>query len=266
MTQLRRTPVLSATLLAMLAACGQVRDPGISADPASLVRMADRTRQAGDTGTAIGLYRRAHEVAPNDLAPLIGLGATLMEAGAAQEALDAYALALKLQPENPAALRGQANAYLALNLPRHALESLAVLAADRVDSRTEAARGLANDMIGDHAAAQACYRRGLEIEPNGLALRNNLGLSFALAGDHPAAIATLRGVIETPGAGPRHRQNLALAYGLAGDAAGAAAVARLDLDEPAVQQNLAYYALLRSQTPEERRNAVFGSTQRARSR
>lgn len=40
----------------------------------------------------------------------------------------------------------------------------------------------------------------------------------------------------------------------------------MDLDEPAVKQNLAYYALLRSQTPEERRQAVFGNTRSPRSR
>lgn len=266
MTRLHRTPILSITLLALVGACGQVRDPGISADPASLVRMADRTRQAGDAGTAIGLYRRAHEVAPNDTAALLGLGAALMDAGAPQEALEAYSQVLKRQPDLAEALRGQANAYIALNLPRLALEPLGKLSTARTDPRTESALGLAHDMLGEHASAQTCYRRGLDVEPNALGLRNNLGLSFALAGDYPSAIATLRGVVETPGAGPRHRQNLALAYGLAGDAAGAAAVARLDLDEPAVKQNLAYYALLRSQTPEERRKAVFGTTQAPRSR
>ncbi len=266
MTRSHRTPILSITLLALLGACGQVRDPGIASDPASLVRMADRTRESGDTGTAIGLYRRAHEVAPGELGPLLGLGASLMAAGAAQEALDAYAKALKIQPESAEALRGQANSYIALGLPRLALEPLGKLAGGRSDPRTEAALGLAHDMLGDHQTAQSRYRRGLELEPNALGLRNNLGLSFALAGDFPAAITTLRGVVETPGAGPRHRQNLALAYGLAGDAAGAAAVARMDLDEPAVKQNLAYYALLRSQTPEERRQAVFGNTRSPRSR
>src|SRR5260221_6600100 len=37
--------------------------------PAALLRIADATRAGGDPASAIGLYRRAHELAPQDPAP-----------------------------------------------------------------------------------------------------------------------------------------------------------------------------------------------------
>ena len=147
-----------------------------------------------------------------------------------------------------------------------AIEPLQQIAEARVDPRVESALGLAYDMLGDHAVAQSRYQRGLSESPNHMGLRNNLGLSYALTGDMPAAISTLRGVVETPGASPRHRQNLALVYGLAGEIDNAAAVSRLDLAEAAVKANLAYYAVLRSQTPAERRTAIFGATVDPRTR
>jgi Flp pilus assembly protein TadD len=270
----RRRAALLATLATVLVACAEVRDSGSylpstkepGGEAAALMRVAERTRAAGDTATAIGLYRRVHELKPGEIEPLLRLGGALSEVGAHQEALDVYRAALKIGPENPEALRGLGAAYVGLNLPRMAIEPLERVAEARVDARVEAALGLAYDMLGDHTVAQSRYQRGLSETPNHMGLRNNLGLSYALTGDMPAAISTLRGVVDTPGATARHRQNLALVYGLAGEIDNAAAVARLDLSESAVKANLAYYALLRSQSPTERRTAIFGATADPRTR
>lgn len=270
----RRRAALLATIATLLVACGEVRESGTylpatkeaGGEPTALMRVAERTRGAGDVETAIGLYRRVHELRPGEIEPLLRLGSALSEVGAHQEALDTFRAALKIGPENPEALRGLGAAYVGLNLPRMAIEPLERIAEARVDPRIEAALGLAYDMLGNHMVAQSRYQRGLSESPNHMSLRNNLGLSYALTGDMPAAIATLRGVVDTPGATPRHRQNLALVYGLAGEIDNAAAVARLDLSESAVKANLAYYAVLRSQSPDERRTAIFGATANPRTR
>lgn len=264
----RRRAVLLATIATTLIACADVRETGTylpatsepGGEAAALMRVADRTRASGDTQTAIGLYRRVHELKPGEAEPLLRLGTALAEVGAHQEALDTFRVVLKFAPENQEALRGVGTAYVGLNLPRMAIEPLQRVADQRIDPRAEAALGLAYDMLGDHTVARSRYHRGLSESPNHLGLRNNLGLSYALTGDMPAAISTLRGVVGTPGATARHRQNLALAYGLAGEIDNAAAVARLDLGEAAVKSNLAYYAVLRSQSPAERRTAIFGVT------
>jgi cell division protein FtsN len=90
-------------------------------------------------------------------------------------------------------------------------------------------------------------------------LRNNYGLSLALSGDYPAAVATLNPIAADPGAPSRYRLNLALVYGLAGDDKKAAAITRSSLDEAAIRNNLAYYALLRAMDDKQRAAAIVGA-------
>ena len=85
--------------------------------------------------------------------------------------------------------------------------------------------GVALDLAGQHEAAEAAYRAGLEVAPDSMLLRNNLGLSLALAGRDQESIELLRAVVDEPGAKARNRQNLALAYGLAGDLVAAERIA-----------------------------------------
>jgi len=117
---------------------------------------------------------------------------------------------------------------------------------------------VALDLAGQHEAAEAAYRAGLEVAPDSMLLRNNLGLSLALAGRHQESIALLRAVVDEPGAKTRNRQNLALAYGLAGDLVAAERIARLDLDEESVQNDLAYYAALAAVDDRRTRAAALG--------
>ena len=69
--------------------------------------------------------------------------------------------------------------------------------------------------------------------------------------------SVLRRTAAGPNATPQSRQNLALALGLAGRTTEAAQIARADLDEPSVQSNLAYYAVLRGMSPRERTEALL---------
>ena len=72
------------------------------------------------------------------------------------------------------------------------------------------------------------------------------------------SIQLLRAVVDEPGAKASNRQNLALAYGLAGDLVAAERISRLDLDEEAVQNNLAYYAALAAVDDRRKRAAALG--------
>jgi len=212
----------------------------------AVMRVAARTAESGDWATAASLYRRAHALDTTRLAPLLGLGDSLARLGAQDEAAQAYRAALALAPEDVTALRGLGNALVALDEPTLAIPHLE-RALDRADDpRLYKSLGVAYDMQGDHAAAQAYYRTGLNVAPGDVGLLNNLGLSLALSGDHREAISLLERVVATPTAGSRQRQNLALAYGLAGHMEEAAQVARRDLDEQAVRNNLAYYETLRA--------------------
>jgi Flp pilus assembly protein TadD len=227
--------------------------------PAALLRIADATRAGGDPANAIGLYRRAHELAPQDPAPLARLGASFAEMQSYTEAVEAYRQAQALAPQDPEVQRGLGAVLLALGEPQLALSQLTeALAREKNEPRLYNLVGVAYDQLGRHDLAQETYLTGLREAPNNRPLRNNLGLSQALSGDFAAAAATLSEAASGPKSSPRARQNLALVYGLAGDTDKAAVIARSDLDEASVKNNLAYYALLRGMDDRARAAAIIG--------
>ena len=259
--------VSSVAGLALLAACagtGNSPTPGVPDQDANnpstypaVMRIADAARSSGDFPAAVGLYRRANALKPRDPEPLLKLGATLAQLHAYNESVAAYASALSLQPNSPDAERGLGNALVSLDQADQAILHLEnALKLDPKDPRSYNSLGVVLDMTGEHRAAQKRYREGLAISPGNLAIGNNLGLSLALSGDFDQAVAVLRPLALHPSATARTRQNLALVYGLAGDLEAAARVARVDLDEAAVQHNLAYYSTLRSLADKARTAAI----------
>ena len=264
-------PLLAGTAItAVVGACSmtpQAKIAGgaeerVEAVPDALVRAADAAMQRSDYATAASLYRQAHQLRPEGVDPLIGLGRALSGAGAPQEAAEAYREALKLGPRNPEALRGLANTMVALNHPELALPYYRdALVEDPGNYRIQMGMGVATDLMGQHIAAQTYYRAALAIVPDDLDVLSNLGLSQALAMDLPGAIQTLRRVTVDPRASARHRQNLALVYGLAGRNEEAARIARIDLDEETVQRNVAYFATLRAIDDPSRRLAAIRAYQ-----
>lgn len=217
---------------------------------ATLVRLGDSARRAGDPASAIPFYRRAHALDRFDVAALTGLGGALSEIGAYNEAAEAFRDALVADGGDTEALRGLGNALISLNQPQLAIDQFEAALRIVEDYRSYNGIGVAFDRIGDHASAQAYYYVGLELAPDNPTLLNNLGLSLTLGGEYDDAIDNLRRVARQPGATARHRQNLALAYGLAGRTEEAAEVGRVDLAESAVRNNLVYYSLLRAMREE----------------
>ncbi len=247
--RLRRT--LPAALLAgtvLLSGCSYLPFPvgkaTESADAATLGRVADATRAAGDPISAIAVYRRAHDIDPGNVHVLLGLGDTLSELGDNDNAVEVYSLALETHPNDVDALRGMGNALIAMNKPELALSKLRHAVDIEANPSTQNSLAVAYDMLGHPDEAQATYRKGLELEPGHRVLGNNLGLSLALSGKHDEAVSVLGTLVDLSSASPLYRQNLALAYGLAGDLEMAARIGRMDLDEDAVAQNLTYYRVL----------------------
>lgn len=249
--------LFAAGLLLPLGACtsdGWLTSLGASGDPtgglgdvnaASLMRVADATRASGEYATAVGMYNRAHELAPQQVDPLLALGDTLRRMGSSATAAAAYRAALAIEPRNFEALRGLGAALLEIDQPEHAIREFELALDVAKDHRVYNALGVAHDMLGDHAAAQVYYQEGLELMPGNAQIANNLGLSFALAGNYAEGIAMLEQAVQDRSATPRFRQNLALAYGLAGQRDAAERMAGIDLDQAAVAHNMSYYDLLR---------------------
>lgn len=225
----------------------------------TLLRMAASTRSAGDPAAAVNVYQQAIAVEQGRPEAYLLLGDTLIELEAYDDAAKMFQSVIKRDPSNITAHRGYARSLLALNRPDTAiLHYQSALAADPNDLQSYNGLGVAYDLNGQHDAAQAAYLDGLEIAPDSMLLRNNYGLSLALAGEHEESIRMLGGVVEEPGATARNRQNLALAHGLAGNLEAAERISRLDLDEQAVENNVAYFAALAAVEGGRQRAAALG--------
>ncbi len=226
----------SATFAAVaISACGgpvptqqEIKEDNINSRAQQLVRVGDTTREAGDFVNAMQLYRRAAEMRPGWAEPLVRFGETAITAGLYEDALSAYDQVAGIEPKNRTGYNGA---------------------------------GIALDLLGRHEEAQSRYITGMERAPDNLPLRNNLGLSLAIAGDLKEAETWLESVAGRSDANARTRQNLALVYGLAGDVDKARETGLKDLSAAQVENNLAFYAKLRTMPPDQRRKAIFGALQ-----
>lgn len=254
----KRRIITAALFAALLSSCAgndeTASSKNTSADVAkgktvagAMMRAGEASRRRGDVNAAIEFFRRAHQAEPEQLEPLVGLGESLIAASLVKDAADAFRKALVIDPDNSRALRGLGNSLIAQDQLDIAVDQFQkAIAADPKDYRAYSGLGVAHDSMADHAKAQEFYYAGLEIAPDDVNLRNNLGLSLAFAGHYNGAVEILRPLALRPGATARDRQNLALAYGLGGDTANAEKFARMDMDSRGVERNMSYYAALRS--------------------
>ncbi len=253
---MKLAPILSVGLALVVAACGSDVGGGANGDSYDWsVKQADEARQAGDLSAAVPLYNRALQVNPGGVEAKLGLGQAYLSAGAPDEAAALFRDVLEKKAGNQAARRGLALALISMGQPTLAERQLdAALLADGRDWRTLNAYGVVLDMLGRHAEAQAKYRQGIELAPEGVALRSNFGLSLAISGNSQEAIAQLAPLAQSRAADGRVRQNLAFAYAMGGDFEDCLLVSRKDLDEHSAQRQLAYFMQLRS-LPVEARSA-----------
>jgi Flp pilus assembly protein TadD len=254
--------IIGAGLMLLLGACDTPSVTNGDSYDAS-VRQADEARLAGNLDVAIPLYQRAVQANPQGIEAKLGLGQSLLGIGAGDEAAAQFRDVLARHGSDETARRGLASALIAMGQPALAEQQIDVaLQANANDYRALNLLGVALDMQGRHAEAQANYRRGIELAPTYMTLRSNYGLSLAITGPPQEAIAQLAPVAGSRQADARVRQNLAFAYAMAGDLGNALQLCRHDMDERYAQRQLLYYAELRGLSPEQRsaefrRNPMF---------
>jgi Flp pilus assembly protein TadD len=224
---------------------------------AALMRIGGAASAGGDYSNALSVYRRAAEIEIRLPEPFVAIGDTLLSLGAVNEAIVAYNSALARDSLCLPALHGLAKAYLQTGRPELALVPINHALAERPnDPKLLVLAGVVADVEGRHAEAQSYYQHGLQTAPSDPALNVDLALSLALSGNSANAIAILQPLAMAPSGTAQERQTLALIYGLDGSVGEAARVARIDLDEAAVEHNLAYYRTLRELSPQARDEAV----------
>ena len=225
-----------------------------------LMRIGAAAHSGGDLPTAVSVYRRAAEMAPQEPAPLIAAGDVLLQMGEVNEAIVSYNAALVRPGDTQGAQIGLAKAFLKSGRPQLALTPLSkALEESPDDPKLLLLLGVSRDLAGQHGEAQGYYRSGLARAPGDPALTVNLALSLTLSGDYPNAIAVLQPLALASTASAQERQTLALIYGLKGSVAEAARIGRIDLDETVVEHNLAYYQTLRELSPEARSRAILSA-------
>jgi len=229
--------------------------PGLSAKVA--LDIAERARATGDLSGAAIFYQRSLQIDPDQPTAMIGLGDTLLDAGAPNQADETFRKVLGKWPNNPQGLSGLGVALVELDKPAEAIDLLRKALASAPTARGYRAITVAEDLLGQYGAAAADCRKGLAAAPNDLGLLTDLGFSLALNGDIDAAVATMRTVAAAPDATARHRQNLALVLGLAGRDDEALKIAMIDLDQRAARSNLSYYAQLRASPPKVQAEAIL---------
>ena len=222
-----------------------------------LMRVAAAAQSGGDFANAVGVYRRAAEMAPQDPAPLIAAGDALLQMGAVNEAIVSYNQALVRPGDTQGAQIGLAKAFLKTGKPQLAFEPLSKALAETPDNpKLLVLLGVTKDLSGQHWEAQGIYRRGLDLAPGDPGLIVDLGLSLALSGDYSNAIAVLQPLAMRPTGSPQEQLTLAMIYGLSGNMNEAARISESYLEPSEVQNNLAYYQTLRQLSPEARSRAI----------
>lgn len=157
----------------------------------------------GDTQAAAGFFGRAQEVWPTSPLPQAGMGAAMAQEGDGAGALQFFARAVQL---------------------------------GATQSMIGADRGLAYDLLGQHAQAQADYRAALRAR-DGDEARRRLALSLAITGKKAEALSLLSPLMARgDAAGARVR---AFVLALSGDVTGARAA--IDAAMPGSAARMDYF-------------------------
>ena len=186
---------------------------------AGLVHLGDDVAKQGDLDGALLLYQAASSRDGRDAVALKRIGAASIALGEPLRAEQAFRAALVLDSDDASAKYGLGVALLALRRVSDAVPILAALGKNSADPRLIRAYGVALDMAGRSAEAQATYRRGLAAAPADANLHGDLALSLAASGDLGPALAESDAAVAAVIPDPRQKANNILLLAMAGQEA-----------------------------------------------
>lgn len=144
-------------------------------------------REAGQLSAAL----RRLAARPADLEALLSAGNASLALNDAGAAAGFFARAARVAPRDGRVLLGQARVALTQRRPVEALQGFAQAESAGMRALDMAAdRGLAFDLVGDNASAQALYR-GVLAQGDSGEVRRRLALSLAISGNRPEFERTL---------------------------------------------------------------------------
>lgn len=214
--QTKRLPIGAALLASSFFAGGAAASAqAVSYPPGAVVQSLSE-----DPGSALARHLRDLNASPRNLTSLLGAGNAALAVGDPQTALAFFARAEEVAPRDGRIKAGMGSAFVQTEQAQAALKFFAeAVSMGAPVSSFAKDRGLAYDMIGDPAQAQADYAVSLQFggDPE---VERRLALSKAISGDREGALAVIEPQVSRGDrAGYRAR---AFVLALTGDAAGAA--------------------------------------------
>lgn len=215
-------PALTTLVAAVLclAACANRQpapDQGLSL--AARLRLAEAMDRASGGGAATLTVLQAETArAPNDPAAWERLGAHLEGLGRSQESSEALRRALTLRGPTPRLLIALGRVELRQGHAEQALQAFTeARRLDPASAEAEGGLGLALDLAGRHREAQAAYLRALRLAPGHWTHRANLAMSYLMSGDPARAVDAVVEAEWNPAAPRPARHNLGVALAALGE-------------------------------------------------
>jgi len=209
----------------------------------SLQQSAIAAENANDFPTAIDQYQKLVRRDPTNTSNLVALARNLRYSGSS---VNAVKILDKLGPKENIPTEFQmelAKSLIAAGKAKRAIIYLKTVGKILPENwEVSSTLGIAYDLEEDFDSARKAYEHAAVLSPDNPTILNNMAISAALSGDIDRAIAMLKKAPRLVRHSPQIRQNLAFFYGVKGDMKAAKSLARVDLDEEAVQANLAIYS------------------------
>jgi len=233
---------LPLMLVTALAACSGGADRLAGGD--STVQMGRAALSGGAPAIALQVGAGMLKDHPQDADALALQADALSALGRGAEAVPVYRQLLALDPHSVNAHIGLGRVLMGTDAAAAENEFLAVLAEAPNTPIAANNLGIARDLQGRHAEAQAAYRSALGMAPSMQAASVNLALSLSVSGRPAEAIPLLRPLAEAPSADAKTRQDLAVALAMAGDRAAAARLLGQDMSPDDVEVALRQFVAL----------------------
>jgi Flp pilus assembly protein TadD len=214
-------PWAAALALLLLAGCG-ANAPGQQGagprtpDTASRLRLAAAAEMSGQTDVALNMLAAAAQSEPTNYPLQATYAAALQRAGAPADAERVVQAALARRPEQPLMLVRLGRLRLRSGQLEEALAIFDRARRAGAVAEAEDGRGVALDLLGRPAEAQAAYRAALAAQPDYLPAANNLAMSLLLDGKPQEALAVLGPLSLRGDAPPRVANNMAIARAMLG--------------------------------------------------
>jgi tetratricopeptide (TPR) repeat protein len=220
-----------------------------------LARLAADIEAHGEIETALGLYRQAAEEMPSASA-YVQLGDAYARAVRIDGAIGAFRSALELDPDNANALLGLGSALVRKNALTDAIVVLEKAAARGETPGNWNRLGLAQTLAGRFAAGRDSLERASRLNPTDLEILSNLALAEALLGHNERAIELDSRVVHS-GVEQHQVRSVVIALVLAGRPDDAREIADHNLAHSDADDLLSQVAAIRAmRTPEARAQAL----------